>query len=301
MLQVVESENINLEKLRQLIDESSTTIFSHLEYFKPLSEHWCTIIDANYTKAIIVPYKKKLFWRWVYTPHFYRASEWIGDWDVKEQNRAIELLQNHFSFGQLNIVDVPVGDLAKKHQIIVPQVNFTDFYNKLALRMIAKAKKENLDFKQDIDTNHFVDFIQHELGKRIESFKSEKLQRFSAMLTELHKTGFLRYEGIVDGENLDAALVVIELPKRHLYLKGTSTESGKKRGLYYLLMHRAIERANKKNAIFDFGGSMVDGVARFNRNFGGTDVLYGALKWGKEPFSFRVIKVLINLWRKTKK
>ena len=46
-----------------------------------------------------------------------------------------------------------------------------------------------------------------------------------------------------------------------------------------------------------FGGSSIEGVAQFNRNFGAQDAEYGHFAWGKQPRLFKFIKRLKGLWK----
>jgi hypothetical protein len=304
MLKFVESKHIDPEKWTKL-EEQSAHSFGCRAYFEPLSMHWGAIVLGDYEAALVLPYKTKMAWSWVYTPHFYRASYWLGAWSAEAQQEALNLLQQKFPFGQLNIgsLDDNLGEVEKKmvHQVIDPQGFNFDALNKLAKRMVKKAEQQNFTFTTELHIDHFVDFLRVELSDKIDSFRGEDLQRFEQLILSLSAQNMLHFEGALEGGKLLGGLLVVVLPNRHLYLKGTATFTSKKQGLYYLLMHRAIARAIEKDVVFDFGGSQVDGVANFNRNFGAQDEFYTQITWGREPLSYKLMKKIWKIWRKIKK
>lgn len=304
MLNFIESAQIDPVKWAKL-EQQSVHSFGYRAYFEPLTEHWTAIILGDYDAALVVPYKTKLFWSWVYTPHFYRASYWLGTWTAESQCEALNVLQQKFSFGALNIglTSTERRDSSDHlaYQVIDPYYFQTGAYNKLAKRMVKKAELHNYIFTNDLHINDFVDFLRAELSDKIHSFQGAELQRFARLLRVLASQNLLHFEGALEGGRIVGGLLVVVLPQRHLYLKGTATFAAKKHGLYYLLMHRAITRAIEKDAIFDFGGSQVNGVANFNRNFGAQDEFYIKLNWGREPLTYKFMKKVWKLWKRIKK
>jgi hypothetical protein len=63
-------------------------------------------------------------------------------------------------------------------------------------------------------------------------------------------------------------------------------------------MQQAIERTLKEAKPFDFGGSEVDGVRRFNQNLGGIDQHYYIYTWNFAPAWFKLAKRMFQLWKK---
>jgi|694.fasta_scaffold78206_3 hypothetical protein len=294
MLRFVESKHIDLVKWNKLISLSDGQVFSNLAYFEPLAEHWGAVISGDYQAVLIVPFKKKLIWSWVYTPKFYRASYWMGQWNEEQQKDALELLQKTFSFGELNLENMSSLNNELYHQVVHPQRFDEHQYNTLTKRMIKKAEASGVHFTNDYQEEHFLSFLQKELGPKIDDFQGDSIHVFRDLLRSLEQAGLFHFEGAVIGGQLVGGLITVEIAGYHLYLKGTANLEAKKSGVYYLLMHRAIQRAVKQNCIFDFGGSRIDGVAQFNRNFGAEDVFYANHSWGKRPVMFGLIKKILK-------
>jgi lipid II:glycine glycyltransferase (peptidoglycan interpeptide bridge formation enzyme) len=294
MLQFIEYKHIDLEKWNKLISLSDGQVFSNPAYFEPLAEHWGAVILGDYQAALIVPFKKKLIWSWVYTPKFYRASYWIGQWTEQHQKDALDLLQKTFPFGELNLEKTSILNNDLYHQIIHPQRFDESQYNTLTKRMIKKAEASGVHFTNDYQEEHFLSFLQKELGPKIDDFQGDSIHVFRDLLRSLNTAGIFHFEGAVMGGQLVGGLITVEIDGCHLYLKGTANLEAKKSGVYFMLMHRAIQRAVKQNCIFDFGGSRIDGVAQFNRNFGAADVFYANHSWGKRPRFFDLFKAILG-------
>jgi hypothetical protein len=294
MLQFIESKHIDLQKWNKLISLNDGQVFSNPAYFEPLAEHWGAVILGDYQAALIVPFKKKLIWSWVYTPKFYRASYWMGQWSEQHQKEALDLLQKTFSFGELNLEKTSILNNELYHQIIHPQRFDESQYNTLTKRMIKKAEASGVHFTSDYHEEHFLSFLQKELGPKIDDFQGDSIHVFRDLLRSLEQAGRFHFEGAVMGGQLVGGLITVEIAGCHLYLKGTANLEAKKSGVYFMLMHRAIQRAVKQNCIFDFGGSRIDGVAQFNRNFGAEDVFYANHSWGKRPRFFDLFKTILG-------
>lgn len=294
MLRFVESKNIDPEKWNKLLVSGDGQVFSNPAYFEPLAERWGVVVLDDYQAALIVPFKKKLFWSWVYTPKFYRASYWMGQWSEQHQKDALELLQKTFPFGELNLEKTSILNNELYHQIIHPQRFDESQYNTLTKRMIKKAEASGVHFTNDYQEEHFLSFLQKELGPKIDDFQGDSIHVFRELLRSLQHSGCFHFEGAVIGGQLVGGLITVEIDGCHLYLKGTASLEAKKSGVYYVLMHRAIQRAMRQDCIFDFGGSRIDGVAQFNRNFGAEDVFYANHSWGKRPAMFGLVKKLLK-------
>ena len=77
-----------------------------------------------------------------------------------------------------------------------------------------------------------------------------------------------------------------------LYVKGACPENLKLNGGMYLALNQAIEFASDHGLLFDFGGSNVEGVKRFNHNLGGIDTQYFFHQKDEGPAMFKFARKL---------
>ena len=297
MIKRVEAKDVDLVKLAHLQKQHGDDLFSQTAYFAPLFEQWCALVLDDYRGVLLIPYKKFGPWQWSFTPMFYRASCWMGAWSEKDQEDALQLLRKSFHFGALNIGSFDKTLESRIHQVILPESPAQEAYNKLTNRMIRKAQQQEIQLVDTLHIERFVEFLHRELHEKVDGINNDSMRLFTRLLQSLQKQGCLRFEGAVMGGVLVAGILIVEGQGRHLYLKGTATQDTKKLGVYYLLMQRALERAQEKDAIFDFGGSSIEGVAQFNRNFGAEDATYSHFSWGKQPRLFTMIKRIRAAWK----
>ena len=83
-----------------------------------------------------------------------------------------------------------------------------------------------------------------------------------------------------------------EAKNQLLYVKGTVDAETKSKGGMYLALNAAINYAKEKNLKFDFGGSNVEGVKRFNYNLGGVDATYFMHVQNNGPVWFKLAKII---------
>jgi hypothetical protein len=297
MLKIISAEAVDMLKFERLRKMKENDVFSKRAYFETLCPYWSLLVLNDYEAALLIPYNQKMHYQWVVTPLYYRASAWLGSWSPENQSLAIRFLQNQFTFGTLNVGEVAGIRSNKIYQCILPESFSEQKFSNLTKRMLKKADSKSILFTSVLDIDQFVFFLKAELGSRIDGVDDKSMKLLSELLKNMQKEGILGFEGAVIGGEFVGGILTLISEQRHLYLKGTATKEAKKDGIFYKLMHRAIQKAVEDGATFDFGGSSIAGVAQFNRNFGAEDVAYYTLNWGKEPIPFRIYNKLRRLWK----
>jgi len=77
---------------------------------------------------------------------------------------------------------------------------------------------------------------------------------------------------------------------RIIYIKGGSTPKGREVGAMHMIMDEVIHLNSNSKFIFDFGGSSIEQVARFNHSFGANDYEYQRLYRNNLPFFVKLLK-----------
>jgi hypothetical protein len=167
--------------------------------------------------------------------------------------------------------------------------------------MLAKAKKNAITFDNKFEKSFFLKLVVEELGKKVEMWNTTAVDKFSALIDALIQHNYFYFIEIKHNNKTAGGLIIMQLENRHVYLKGVCTPEVKKLGGMYAAMDKAISHAMEKNAIFDFGGSRIEGVARFNHNLGGENQFYTYTSWNEHPFWFKTLKKIRNTWKKQAK
>jgi hypothetical protein len=267
------------------------SIYTHPIFVDVVAENWL-VAKSESGGFLIVPYKKKMGVKWVYMPFFYQHSTWLGTWSEKEKSELYQLLQKKFTGGFL-CVDKPFPEasgIVKKYQEIPQGESYS--YNLLAKRMLKKAHQHDFSFITDCHLDDYLRLIHTEYGRKFSFWKGEMTQVFDRLIRQISKDSSFRFFGLVDKGELIAGLVALSSGDRSIYLKGAATEEARLHGAMYFLMDKAIQSAHQEGKHFDFGGSSVEGVARFNYNFGSKDAFYTVYQWDNFPWWFKWLKKL---------
>jgi hypothetical protein len=294
MLRLIERRDLDVGKWDALVVNSSSHIFSHSSYLDATAKNWCVVTDKDYTCGIAVPYFRFLFSNKAYTPVFVRYLEWLGD--VSKESEAWNIIQKQFKLGELNIRSVSDG----KDVYVFQQLRSAERYHESihARRMLRKFERSDMVIEQLDDHRYLSVIIEKELPKKISAMNKGNLTNLNRLVASLKSDGRLLGIGVHKKGEWLGGIWVVTFNGVHLYLKGAFSTDAKKDGAMYAVMKRVIESAHRDKCVFDFGGSRVEGVRRFNRQFGGEDVTYGHVSWNNAPAWQNAVFTFLQSWRK---
>jgi lipid II:glycine glycyltransferase (peptidoglycan interpeptide bridge formation enzyme) len=148
--------------------------------------------------------------------------------------------------------------------------------------IISKALKENLMLTLNkLKGNELYEFFSNSLNSAGANVYEAELQKiFNAFSEEKNSFSFEAWKG----EELAGAVFCIYDRRSCYYLLGGTNKKSQVNGLNNLLIQKSIEKAKELGCItFDFEGSMLKGVEKFFRSFGGDLVPYYTINKGKLP------------------
>lgn len=272
---------------------SANSIYSNPVFLDVVAENWL-VAQSSAGGKLILPYKQKFGIKWVYMPFFYQHSSWLGEWTDAEKIEVLQLLQKKFNAGYLCLGEsVPgVQTIERKYQYIPPTQPTA--YNTLAKRMLKKAQQHDFTLINEFHIQDYLRLIHTEYAKKFPFWKGDITRVFDELIRKISADPCFRFFGLVDKGELVAGLVTLNFGENAVYLKGAATEEARLHGAMYLLMDTAIQSAHAEGKVLDFGGSSVEGVARFNYNFGASDAHYFVYQWDKFPSWFRLLKRLLK-------
>ena len=295
----IENKNLDKKNWDTLVTHNNAFIFDYSWYLDAVTDNWGVLfIDDNKSKGIAVSFTEKLGQKIVAPSYFHRASSWIGNWSNQEKQEALKFISSLFKGGNLAFEDTEINQENYYYQIIQPSTNYEEAYHTQAKRMLSKAHKSVITLDNQFDKSFFLKLVIQELGKKVEMWNTAAVDKFSSLIDALIQNNSFHFIEIKHNNKTAGGLIIMQLDNRHIYLKGVCIPEVKKLGGMYAAMDRAISYAMEKNAIFDFGGSRVEGVARFNNNLGGINQFYAYKSWNEYPFWFKTLKKIRNTWKK---
>ena len=297
-MKIIQREHIDIQKWNALVSSSpNNSVFSLSTYLDAVAENWCVLTDDNYSKGIALPFTVRLGIKVVYTPIFVRYLEWFGD-EIENLETIKAIIQNEFQHGQLSST---VCFENKKSDEFIFQISDNQdeqVINSQAKRMLSKFEKAGFTIHLEADEEEILKIIKAELPQKVSSLNDKSLTSLDALVKSLKKNQLLKVIAVKKENTVLGGLFLVEFNQSLLYLKGAFTAESKKEGAMYGVMQFAIELAKEQNKRFDFGGSRVEGVRRFNVNLGGKDVIYHSFEWDNSPLWFKILKRVKTAWKR---
>jgi hypothetical protein len=284
---------VNSEEIRakwdELVSLHDASVFSESVYLDATSENWSILYSDDLKSGMACPFVVKGGVKILVTPFFNRFMEWIGD-PVSEQE-ITEALKSEFP-----VADLQVGAGFGLNQRIYQALNLGELkLNQQAKRSLNKAAEFTVTEEKHI--LFMMELLQNKLKDKIHGINDQTLPVLEKLVTGYERTRLKQFNLYRENDWL-GGIWILETNKTVLYLKGTTTEEAKKSGGMYKLMLTGIEHAHSSGKVFDFGGSNVESVRRFNLNFGAKDVVYSQLSWNNAPFWWKTVKTIRDKWRK---
>lgn len=300
----------NLELYRQFCQQTQIPTYLRSDWLDIVSNNsWDVAISKN-SQGDIQAYwvyvtKKQLFWEKItmppYTPYMGPRMiypEGINEYEkISFENKVIqELIEQLPNLDEIQFKWdrdynnwLPFYWDEFKQQtaytyIISHQKNLETIFNgfKSSLqRQIRKAQK-NVTVRVSTQVNHVIDLFKASMQKNKQFHVDESLlenlyqvsQKDSIILEAVHETG-----------EVISAIYLTQDDKELMYLYGGYHPSFQNSGAMSLLFWHAMQMAHEAQLDFNFEGSMLVGVERFFRSFGGKLTPVFTLQKSKFPYS----------------
>ena len=301
-IQYVFYSDIDKIKWDQSIEESSNGIvFAYSWYLDAVIDNWDALILNDYEAVFPITKKTKWGLNYLFNPIF---ALQLG---VFSKNKISDELINEFISiipEKIKLIDIQLNfenrsedksfEISKKAcQFIKLNRSYSDISKKYSTnlkRNLTKARKHNLEIVLSVDIENVIKLFKENRGETLKEMKEEQYQRLHSLLTQLkqRKLGKI-YECWFENELIASACFSIT-NNRIIYIKGGSTQKGRELGAMHLIMDEVIHLNSNSKLIFDFGGSSIDQVARFNYGFGAEEYEYQRLYRNNLPYFIKMLK-----------
>lgn len=289
-MELVGSKHIDKQQWDEWVKQSGGTVFSRSAYLDATADDWAVVYNDQRTGGIACPFTLKLGVLTLYAPFFHRYIEWIGT-DRPSEPVLIEVLKKYFPVADAQL-HWPGSEEKRKHQEITRE-QFQP--NQQAKRMLKKAARYEVETSWN--PKPLLELLRNELAPRVAAVNDHSLSLLEKLVHAFQEPE-IRQLNLLENGQWQGGIWLLCFGDRVLYLKGTVTSEVKENGGMYRLMEEAMQFAFVQQAVFDFGGSNVEGVRRFNLHWGSSDVFYSHLSWNNAPLWWKSIKSLRSKWKK---
>jgi hypothetical protein len=288
-IQYLRNREIDRNKWDKCIDRAvNHRIYGYSWYLDLVCKDWDALILNDYSAVFPLPFRRKLWLRYVYTPWFVQQLGlfFTSSDQTHLVDNFIDIIRKKFFLADIYLHDkvFPV----KYH--IEQRDNFelslfssyqetSGGYSENLRRNLKQAQRNGLKVIPKRVIGDIITLFRLHRGAGITHWKEAEYQRFSRLFDALQKRGMAHAWGVCSEENNLFAGAVFFTDRKHIImiLSGLSTEGKEKRAMPFLIDHLIREHSETK-AILDFEGSMDPGLARFYASFGATREHFGLLR-----------------------
>ncbi len=291
-MKIIQRKDLDESLWNKWCDENSHfSPFSRLEYLDAVSDNLWFLINENNTGGLALPYIERVGVKTLYTPVFCRWITWIGEYPPSKLALTNFLTK---TFKQADIYTQESLFTDVKEDLIFQKLSSQTYVlNAQVKRKLKKANQEDWNISWDRSPSEAIDLIESSLKNKFKTLEDSSFPKLRNLAENFNRLGKLNVIAIENksGDMLGALLLIVE-KGTCLYLKGACQEDVKQAGGMYYLMNEAIKIALEKGMEFDFGGSRIAGVRKFNLSFGSVDYTYYHNSWDKGPFWYSLAKKL---------
>ena len=294
-LKIVERKDLNVQKWDELVGRTSeSAVFSYSFYLDAVAENWCVLVDDDFKVGVALPYTVRAKQKILYTPIFVSYLEVLGSIDTSLHLKKIILKK--FKTSEIEFKQAILGT---PQEVFITQFLNTESKRKGQVnRMLNKSKRADLVVIPTQEWEDVFSILSSELKGKFSGMTESSLKRLKKAYSSAQKHNLLKTFEIRKGNECVGGVICIEKNGHLLYSKGASRSEVRDEGAMYAAIDAAIDYALEHNLKFDFGGSRVEGVRRFNHAFGGEDLEYCSYRIDKSPAWFKWVRRLKKRWGK---
>ncbi len=296
MINYIEHKKIDKQKWDACIHKSSNAcLFVYSWYLDVVCKDWSALILNDYEAVFPLAIKTKYKISFIYQPFFTRYFGLYSTVKVTEEltNNFFEIISQKYKYIEFCLHEHTTFKSKeyklseRKFQLINLNMSYKDVeqnYKGDAKRNIKKAIKNNLTVENKIEPSLIIELFKKNKGAELRYLKKQDYDALEKlMLVCIEKKIGYSYSVNDAEKNICAAAFFINYNNRLLFLKGSATKTGKSKGAMYFLIDSVLKQFLGSDVLLDFGGSNVESVASFNKNFGAKDCVYLQVKKNSLP------------------
>lgn len=291
MIHYLKNKEIDYTKWDACITSAhNRLIYGFSWYLDIVCDDWDALVLGDYEAVFPLPKRKKWGVSYIYQPFFCQQLGVFSNKKNLDVDVFLEAIPKYFKYVELNIcaeskfkVKSNVNHLLSlKKGIAFIQEKYSSSHKK----GIRKAQKKGIK----ITTEPVKEFMQIKRVLAANHMGADSLNLLCELMSKTIRRGSGEiFSAILDGKVIASIFLLLDVD-RIILLSSYSTEEGRKKKAYFLLLDHVFGQYQNSSFIFDFEGSNLKGVAEVNEGFGATKTIYSTIKINRLPFFLRWLK-----------
>ncbi len=288
-LKIIKRNELDEIKYNDLLAKTSAaSVYNHLDYIDYLADQSCFLVINDYKAVIALPFTKRLNSKKLTNPVFSRIQDWLGEVPC-DLVVVRDFLRENFDRCDFSIGNIILDDESSKEMVTqYIEKNQLLRFNTQAKRNLKKIPEGSFTI-EEMDKTEGLNYINQLLTFKIGGIRDIEVTRLNRLIHDF-KGATIHVKGLKMEAEWLAVGVFLKWRSDYLYLKGTNTDLGKDFAAMQTLILSEIQLAQSQGLNFQFEGSNVESVARFNYSFGALDKKYYNWSWDDSKGIFAWIK-----------
>jgi len=301
MITQIKRKDLDTEKYDFCVKNSiQSKVFGFSWYLDIVADNWDVLVLNDYEAVMPIPWRKKFFIRYVYTPFLVLELGIFSSEYINENEFLIELFSSYRYVNlRMNCYNsfsmfYPNRKEKEQHYLKMLNINYESIfknYKSDRKKDMRRALKAGLTEKWNDNPNNLISLFKNNLGKRFKKLKDKDY----IVMREITETSIRNKVGeilsVFDNNNkLVASGLFIKHNKEIVILFSATDLKNRKNGANTFLIDRVIFKYYNSVNSFGFGGSSLKNIAKFFESFGADKKKYYDLHYNKLPKLLKIIK-----------
>lgn len=307
MIKLLKHNKIDKTRWDNCINKSfNGNVYALSWYLDIVHPEWDALVENDYERVMPLTYSKKFGISYMFHPFFVQqlgvfSTSQLSKNDVDRFIKAIPQKYRlvRYKLNSYNKVDYESDFIAKHRNVELDLIYDYQYlynnYNNNTKRNLAKAENAGLSITRDINPEVIINLFRNNKGKNVKHWKDKEYERLLELINVATSQERCFTLGINDLNNdTIAGAVFMYSHDRIIFLFSGCDENHKDKHALTMLLDDVIREFSETQYTFDFEGSDNDGLARFYKGFGGTEVFYPEIKYDNLKGIFKFIYKLIK-------
>lgn len=307
MIKLLKHNKIDKTRWDNCINKSfNGNVYALSWYLDIVHPEWDALVENDYERVMPLTYSKKFGISYMFHPFFVQqlgvfSKSQLSQDDIDRFINAIPQQYRliRYKLNSYNKVDYESDFIAKHRNVELDLIYDYQYlynnYNNNTKRNLAKAENAGLSITRDINPEVIINLFRNNKGKNVKHWKDKEYERLLELINVATSQERCFTLGINDLNNSTiAGAVFMYSHDRIIFLFSGCDENHKDKHALTMLLDDVIREFSETQYTFDFEGSDNDGLARFYKGFGGTEVFYPEIKYDNLKGIFKFIYKLIK-------
>ncbi|SNR17110.1 hypothetical protein [Tenacibaculum jejuense] len=300
MIKLISRKDLEVQKYNNCVEASiQSNVFGFSWYLDQVAEKWSVLVLNDYEAVMPIPWRRKLFVKYVYQP-FWTIQLGIFSKEIEDENEFLIELFSEFKYVSIrmnikNSLSMFQDYGLQKELQVIPftkeYAKILNSYNRNRKRELKKAKQADLTEKWDDSPKVLIELFQSNVGKRVQKIKDQDYLKLYKLMNVCIEKKVGELLTVYDENNqLISGAFFLKYKGRVTELVCSSDFNNRNNGANTFMNDRAIFKYERNFDLFDFGGSSMENIAKYYHSFGAEDQYYYQLHYNKLPFLLRLFK-----------